>query len=55
MKASREAMEDLKSILAGRAAFYSKSELHLNTSAQALPETFAELRRLVRRALQLVE
>ncbi|QIM54546.1 helix-turn-helix transcriptional regulator [Hydrogenophaga crocea] len=33
MAASREAMEDLKRILAGRSAFYSKAELHFNTSA----------------------
>jgi len=53
MKASREAMEDLKSILAGRAAFYSKAELRVNTSAQPLESTFTELRRLARLALQL--
>lgn len=43
MAASREAMDDLRSILAGRAAFYAKAELHINTSAQSLPETFALL------------
>jgi XRE family transcriptional regulator, aerobic/anaerobic benzoate catabolism transcriptional regulator len=53
MAASREAMEDLKGILAGRAAFYSKAELRLDTSAQALEPTFAALRRLVRDALTL--
>jgi XRE family transcriptional regulator, aerobic/anaerobic benzoate catabolism transcriptional regulator len=53
MKASREAMEDLKSILAGRAAFYSKAELRVDTSAQPLEGTFADLRREVRQALQL--
>ncbi|MFM9900035.1 MAG: helix-turn-helix transcriptional regulator [Polaromonas sp.] len=53
MAASREAMEDLKGILAGRAAFYSKAELQLNTSAQALEPTFAALRSLVRAALHL--
>ena len=53
MAASREAMEDLKSILAGRAAFYSKAEFQLNTSAQALEPTFAALRTLVREALEL--
>ena len=53
--ASREAMEDLKRILTGRAAFYSKAELKLDTSAQALKPTFAALRSLVRRALQLPE
>ncbi|HPM68019.1 MAG TPA: helix-turn-helix transcriptional regulator, partial [Piscinibacter sp.] len=36
MAASREAMDDLKSILAGRAAFYSKAEFQLDTSAQEL-------------------
>ena len=53
MKASREAMEDLKSILAGRAAFYSKAELRVDTSAQSLSETFALLRDQVRQALGL--
>ena len=53
MAASREAMEDLKSILSGRAAFYSKAQLKLDTSAQALEPTFAELRSMVRRHLNL--
>ena len=53
MAASREAMEDLKGILAGRAAFYSKAEFRLDTSAQALEPSFAALRTLVRQALQL--
>ena len=53
MAASREAMEDLKSILAGRASFYSKAEFQLNTSAQPLEPTFEALRTLVREALQL--
>jgi XRE family aerobic/anaerobic benzoate catabolism transcriptional regulator len=53
MAASREAMEDLKGILAGRAAFYSKAEFTLNTSAQPLEPTFAALRMLVRQALLL--
>jgi XRE family transcriptional regulator, aerobic/anaerobic benzoate catabolism transcriptional regulator len=44
MAASREAMDDLKSILAGRAAFYSKADLRLDTSAQPLAETFQLLR-----------
>jgi XRE family aerobic/anaerobic benzoate catabolism transcriptional regulator len=51
MAASREAMTDLKSILAGRAAFYAKAELRLNTSEQDLPATFAQLRGLVRAAI----
>jgi XRE family aerobic/anaerobic benzoate catabolism transcriptional regulator len=53
MAASKEAMQDLKGILAGRAAFYSKADFSLDTSAQPLDETFAALRRLVRDALQL--
>jgi XRE family aerobic/anaerobic benzoate catabolism transcriptional regulator len=53
MAASREAMEDLKGILAGRAAFYSKAEFHLDTSAQPFDATFKALRHTVREALQL--
>lgn len=53
MAASREAMEDLKSILAGRAAFYSKSQLKLDTSAQPLDATFKALRSMVRELLTL--
>lgn len=43
MAASAEAMEDLKRILAGRSAFYSKADLTVDTSAQPLEETFALL------------
>jgi XRE family aerobic/anaerobic benzoate catabolism transcriptional regulator len=53
MAASKEAMEDLKGILAGRAAFYSKADFSLDTSAQPLDTTFAALRRIVRQALTL--
>ena len=53
MAASREAMEDLKGILAGRAPFYAKADLHLDTSGQAQTQTFEALRRLVRQALQM--
>ncbi len=53
MAASREAMDDLKSILAGRAAFYSKAEFQLDTSARELQPTFVALRSLVRKALEL--
>ena len=53
MAASKEAMEDLKSILAGRAAFYSKADFKLDTSAQPLEPTFLALRKLVRDALQI--
>jgi XRE family transcriptional regulator, aerobic/anaerobic benzoate catabolism transcriptional regulator len=44
--ASREAMADLKSILSGRAAFYSKADLTLQTSGLTLAEAFARLRTL---------
>ena len=53
MAASREAMADLKGILAGRAAFYSKAQLRLNTSAQPLEATFVRLRGMARQLLQL--
>jgi XRE family transcriptional regulator, aerobic/anaerobic benzoate catabolism transcriptional regulator len=53
MAASKEAMQDLKGILGGRAAFYSKADFTLDTSAQPLDETFAMLRKLVRDALQM--
>jgi XRE family aerobic/anaerobic benzoate catabolism transcriptional regulator len=46
-------MEDLKSILAGRAAFYSKAQLKIDTSAQPLDDTFRLMRGQVRALLQL--
>jgi XRE family transcriptional regulator, aerobic/anaerobic benzoate catabolism transcriptional regulator len=53
MAASAEAMEDLKTILAGRSAFYSKAQLRINTSDQPLADTFGLLRAAVRGALGL--
>jgi len=53
MAASREAMDDLKAILASRAAFYSKADMRLDTSAQPLIETFEILRAEVREAIGL--
>jgi XRE family aerobic/anaerobic benzoate catabolism transcriptional regulator len=53
MAASREAMEDLRRILAGRAAFYSKADMAIDTSAQSLEPTFQALRARVREALTL--
>ena len=53
MSASKEAMEDLKGILAGRAAFYSKADLRLDTSAQPLEATYLRLRETVRQVLQM--
>ncbi len=46
-----EAMDDLKGILAGRAAFYSKADYRLDTSAQTLAPSFQALRTMVREAL----
>jgi XRE family transcriptional regulator, aerobic/anaerobic benzoate catabolism transcriptional regulator len=55
MAANPEAMDDLKGILAGRAAFYSKAEFRLNTSDGPLAETFVQLRSMVRQAMGLPE
>jgi XRE family transcriptional regulator, aerobic/anaerobic benzoate catabolism transcriptional regulator len=54
MAASREAMEDLKRILAGRSAFYSKADLHFNTSAHNLDDAFDALRTQVREVLGIL-
>lgn len=51
MAASREAMEDLRAILAGREPFYAKADYQLDTSAASLAETAAALCALARRAL----
>ena len=51
MAARQEAMADLKGILAGRAADYSKADFRVDTSAQGLEATFALLRSTVRAAL----
>jgi XRE family transcriptional regulator, aerobic/anaerobic benzoate catabolism transcriptional regulator len=53
MASSKEAMEDLKAILAGRSSFYSKAELHLNTSHQDLNASFLALRTILRNALEI--
>jgi len=53
MAASAEAMGDLRQILAGRSAFYSKADLRLDTSSQPLQATFELLRAQVREALKL--
>jgi len=53
MAASREAMDDLKRILAGRAAFYAKADLTFDTSGLALDPCFAQLRERVREAVGL--
>ena len=51
MAASREAMEDLKRILEGRSAFYSKADVAINTSAGTVDQAFAQLRDAVRKQL----
>lgn len=51
MAASREAMDDLRRILAGRSAFYEKADLTLDTSAQDLAATFALLQARVAEVL----
>jgi XRE family aerobic/anaerobic benzoate catabolism transcriptional regulator len=53
MAASREAMEDLKRILEGRAAFYSKADLAINTSGRSEDQAFTALRTSVRQHLQM--
>ncbi|MBT9507170.1 MAG: helix-turn-helix transcriptional regulator [Rhodoferax sp.] len=53
MAASREAMEDLKRILEGRSAFYSKADLSFDTSKHPLDESFTALRDRVRGDLAL--
>ena len=53
MAASREAMEDLKRILEGRSAFYSKADLSINTSGRSEDQAFAALRTSVRQHLTL--
>lgn len=53
MATSKEAMDDLRQILKGRAAFYSKSDITINTSAQGLEPTFALLSTQVRELLAL--
>ena len=48
MSASREAMADLKRILDGRAPFYAKADLSVDTSAASLASTFRTLQSSVR-------
>lgn len=53
MASSKEAMEDLKAILAGRSAYYSKANLRVNTSHQDLGASFLSLRTLLRNTLEI--
>jgi XRE family aerobic/anaerobic benzoate catabolism transcriptional regulator len=43
MSGNHEAMDDLKRILAGRAAFYGKADLVFNTSGKSLGDSFEQL------------
>ena len=47
MAASREAMDDLRRILAGREAFYAKADHTLDTSGQSVARSVERLRRMV--------
>lgn len=49
--ASKEAMEDLRRILDGRAAFYSKADLTIDTAGQTVEQSFQALRTRVRAAI----
>lgn len=44
MANNAEAMEDLKNILAARAPYYAKAEIHLDTSGKPVERSFADLR-----------
>ena len=55
MAASPEAMEDLKRILQGRSAFYSKADISIDTSAQDADASFMRLNTEVRKVMQWVE
>jgi XRE family transcriptional regulator, aerobic/anaerobic benzoate catabolism transcriptional regulator len=49
MARSREAMRELKDILAAREPFYRQAHLHLNTSASTADESFSELIDMIER------
>ena len=49
MAASQEAMEDLRRILSGRAAFYAKADYRVDTSGKTLDQSITELVEVVRR------
>jgi XRE family aerobic/anaerobic benzoate catabolism transcriptional regulator len=51
MASSKMAMDDLRAILSGREAFYSKANYTLDTSAQPLEETYRLLLAIVKEAL----
>jgi len=51
MAASKEAMDDLRRILSGRAAFYSKADLSVDTSGKSLAQAFQGLRSAARQSM----
>jgi XRE family aerobic/anaerobic benzoate catabolism transcriptional regulator len=51
--ASREAMQDLRNILDGRSAFYSKAAIHVETSGRTLEEARATLLQALKEPLNL--
>ena len=53
MAASREAMQDLKNILDGRSAFYSKAAIHFDTSGRTIEEAHQSLLRTLCEALEM--
>jgi len=53
MAASKEAMEDLRRILNGRAAFYSKADLSVDTTGKSLAQSFQALRAVARQSMGL--
>lgn len=52
MAGNREAMDDLKAILASRTPFYAKADLAFDTSGQTLEESLSRLKASVDRALE---
>jgi len=55
MAASKEAMDDLRRILSGRAAFYSKADISVDTTGQDLAHSFEALRFAVRAVMERSE
>ena len=53
MAASKEAMDDLRRILAARAPFYSKADLTFDTADEPLEQSFHRLSALVRETLNV--
>ena len=52
MAGNQEAMDDLKRILAGRAAFYGKADMSFDTSGKSQDAAYQQLRQALRGALR---